>query len=75
MVRTALYQAAHVLMHRGRWSSLRSWALRIAKRRSMKSAKVALARKLAVVMHRMWSDGTEFRWSDVQESDVLNAVA
>ncbi len=64
MVRTALYQAAHVLMHHGRWSSLRSWAMRIAKRRSIKAAKVALARKLAVVMHRMWTDGTNFRWSE-----------
>ena len=70
MVRTALYQAAHVLMHHGRWSSLRSWAMRIAKRRSVKSAKVALARKLAVVMHRMWSDGTDFSWSDAQTPDA-----
>lgn len=68
MVRTALYQAAHVLMHHGRWSSLRSWAMRIAKRRSMKAAKVALARKLAVVMHRMWIDSTDFRWSDAGPS-------
>lgn len=66
MVRTALYQAAHVLLHHGRWSSLRSWAMRIAKRRSVKAAKVALARKLAVVMHRMWSNGTDFRWSDTE---------
>ncbi|MEL6220544.1 MAG: IS110 family transposase [Pseudomonadota bacterium] len=66
MARTALYQAAHVLMHHGRWSSLRSWAMRIAKRRSLKAAKVALARKLAVVMHRMWVDGTDFRWSDTE---------
>lgn len=64
MVRTALYQAANILFHHGRWSALRSWAMRIAKRRSVKSAKVALARKLAVVMHRMWTDGTDFRWSD-----------
>lgn len=64
MVRTALYQAAHVLLHHGRWSSLRSWAMRIVKRCSVKAAKVALARKLAVIMHRMWSDGTDFRWSD-----------
>lgn len=74
MVRTALYQAAHVLLHHGRWSSLRSWAMRIAKRSSAKAAKVALARKLAVVMHRMWSDGTDFRWSDAQASDP-SAVA
>ena len=75
MVRTALYQAAHVLMHHGRWSALRSWAMRIAKRRSVKSAKVALARKLAVVMHRMWSDGTDFRWSDPQTPDAPAAAA
>jgi transposase len=65
LVRTALYQAAHVLLHHGRWSSLRSWAMRIAKRGSVKAAKVALARRLAVVMHRMWVDGTDFRWSTV----------
>ncbi len=37
--------------------------MRIAKRGSVKGAKVALARRLAVVMHRMWTDGTDFRWS------------
>jgi transposase len=75
MVRTALYQAANVLLHHGRWSSLRSWAMRIAKRRSVKAAKVALARKLAVVMHRMWSDGTVFRWSDAHPSDATAVTA
>jgi transposase len=64
MVRTALYQAANVLLHHGRWTSFRSWAMRIAKRGSVKGAKVALARRLAVVVHRMWTDGTDFRWSD-----------
>jgi transposase len=64
MVRTALYQAANVLLHHGKWSSLRSWAMRIAKRGSVKGAKIALARRLAVAMHRMWTDGTDFRWSD-----------
>jgi hypothetical protein len=38
--------------------------MRIARTRGLKRAKVALARKLAVVMHRMWLDGSEFRWSD-----------
>ena len=71
MVRTALYQAAHVLLHHGRWSSLRAWAMRIAKRSSAKAAKVALARKLSVIMHRMWVDGTDFRWS----ADKPSAVA
>jgi len=63
MVRTALYQAAHVLMHHGRWSALRGWAMRIAKRSGAKLAKVALARRLAVVLHRMWINGTNFRWT------------
>jgi transposase len=68
MVRTALYQAANACLHHGRWSSLRSWAMRIARRRSLKAAKVALARKLAVVLHRMWIDGTDFRWSETRPS-------
>jgi hypothetical protein len=41
---------------------LKAWAMKIAKRRGMAKAKVALARRQAVVMHRMWFDGTEFRW-------------
>ena len=74
MVRTALYQAANVLLHHGRWSSLRSWAMRIAKRGSVKGAKVALARRLAVVMHRMWTDGTDFRWSDTSRMTAPTAA-
>jgi hypothetical protein len=45
-----------------KWSWLKSWAMQIAKRRGMKKAKVALARRLAEVLHRMWCDGTTFRW-------------
>lgn len=61
-VRCALYQAAHVMMVRTtKWTPLKAWAMRIAARRGAKRAKVALARKLAVIMHRMWIDGTEFR--------------
>ena len=73
MVRTALYQAAHVLMHHGRWCGLRGWAMRIAKRSGAKLAKVALARKLAVVLHRMWIEGTEFRWT-TREQTVAQAA-
>ena len=63
MVRTALFEAAHVILTRAtRFSTLKAWALRIAKQRGFKRAKVALARKLAVVLHRMWVDGTDFRW-------------
>lgn len=64
MVRTALYEGAHILLTRAvRFSALKRWALEVARRRGMKRAKVALARKLAVILHRMWVDGTTFRWS------------
>jgi transposase len=63
MVRTALYEAANVMLSRPtRFSALKRWAMEVAKRRGLKRAKVALARKLASILHRMWADGTEFRW-------------
>lgn len=65
MVRSALYEAAHVLLTRcARWSALRAWGMRIAKTTGLKRARVAVARKLAVIMHRMWIDGTDFQWGD-----------
>lgn len=64
MVRTALYEAANALLTRSkRPSSLKAWGLAIAKRSCMAKAKVAMARKLAVILHRMWADGTEFNWA------------
>jgi transposase len=63
MVRTALYEAANAVLSRPvRFSGLKRWAMEVAQRRGLKRAKVALARKLACVLHRMWLDGTEFRW-------------
>jgi transposase len=63
LARTALYEAAHSLLVRSRkWSSLRAWGMKIAKNRGMARARVAVARKLAVVLHRMWNDETEFRF-------------
>jgi transposase len=60
-VRTALFEAAHVILTKPvKGSALKSWAMRLAKRAGMKKAKVALARKLAVIMHRMLVDGTTF---------------
>jgi transposase len=60
-VRTALYEAAHVMLVRAvKGSGLKSWAMKLARRAGMKKAKVALARKLAVILHRMWIDGTRF---------------
>jgi transposase len=63
MVRTALYEAANVMLTRtGRFSTLKRWALGVAKRRGMRRAKVALARKLATILHRIWVDGSSFRF-------------
>src|SRR5918995_1710928 len=60
-VRTALYEAANIVLTRPvKGSALKSWAARIAVRAGMRKAKVALARKLAVVLHRMLVDGTPF---------------
>jgi transposase len=60
-VRTALYEAANVILTRPiKGGALKSWAMKIAKRAGTRKAKVALARKLAVVLHRMWVDGTVF---------------
>jgi transposase len=64
MVRTALYEAANVLLARiTRFSKLKRWGMDVAKRRGSKRAKVALARKIAVILHRMWVDGTTYRWA------------
>lgn len=67
MVRTALYEAASVMLTRTvRFSGLKAWAMAVARRRGTKKARVALARKLGVILHRMWVDGTTFRWSTAE---------
>ncbi len=64
MMRVMLYEAAQVMLTRtNKWSWLKAWAMKIARHRGMKKAIVALARRLAVIMHRLWVDGTEFRWT------------
>jgi transposase len=64
MMRVMLYEAAQILLMRAtKWSWLKAWAMQIARRCGLKKAIVALARRLAVIMHRIWVDGTEFRWS------------
>jgi transposase len=64
LTRSYLFEAANVLLTRvERWSSLKAWAIRLAKRSGAKKAKVALARRLAALLHRLWQDGTTFRWT------------
>ena len=75
MVRTALYEAANVLLSRiTRFSKLKRWGMDVAKRRGSKRAKVALARKIGIILHRMWIDGTTYRWAD-GHSERLPALA
>jgi transposase len=64
MMRMYLFEAAGVLLTRvPKWSGLKAWGAKLAKRNGLRKAKVAVARKLAVILHRMWIDGTEFNWS------------
>ena len=63
LLRSHLYEAAQCLLTRvTKWSSLKAWGLKIAKRSSMKKAIIAVSRKLTVIMHRMWLNGSEFQW-------------
>jgi transposase len=64
MMRTVLFEGAQVMLTRTtKWSWLKAWGMKIAQRRGMKRAIVAVARRMAVIMHRMWMDGTDFRWT------------
>src|SRR5262249_2730119 len=68
-VRTALYEAATTLLSRvTRWSSIKNWGMRLTRRSGAKKARVAVARKLAVVMLTMWRAQTPFRWAATEES-------
>lgn len=64
MMRTLLYEAAQTLLTRvTKWSWLKAWSMDVAKRHGQQKAIVALARRLAVIVHRIWSDGTQFSWT------------
>jgi transposase len=65
LARTAPYEAAHSLLVRSRkWSTLRAWGMQVARRRGMARARIAVARKLSTILHRMWIDGSDFRWGE-----------
>ena len=69
-VRSALYVAAHSLVVRSaEWSSLKAWGLRLAKSKGHRRAVTAVARKLAVVLHKMWIDGTDFRHGSTEVTE------
>ena len=59
-----LYEAANALLVRVKaWSPPKAWAARLSRRIGAKKARVALARKLAVILRRIWREGTTFQWS------------
>ena len=61
-VRTLLYEAANVMLTRYRGKlALKDWAFAIARRSTMRKARIALARRLAIIMHAMLRHGTEFK--------------
>src|SRR5207253_767575 len=70
LLRSYLYEAANVLLTRvAKWSALKAWGVRLAKRSGLRKAKVAVPRKLAVILHRMWIEGTEFNWSSKEAAN------
>ena len=67
-MRHLLYESATLVLGRlKRAARLKEWGLQIAERRGIKRARVAVARKLGVILHRMWLDGTDFQWHEVPE--------
>jgi transposase len=73
LAREALFVAAHTLLTRvTRWSALKAWGTAIAKRRGLRRATVAVARKLAMILHRIWADGGEFRWRREEAASAQN---
>ena len=76
MTRVHLVQAAtSLLYHSKKWSSLRAWGMKIAKKRGYHIARIAVARKLAVILHRMWVDECDFRFTVKDTDDAVAAEA
>ena len=76
LARTALYGPRHclgrhsLLIRSTTWSALRAWGINVARRRGMARAHVAVARNLAVILHRLWADDSEFRRGKRAEAAV-----
>lgn len=64
MLRSSLFEAALVVLTGpSRWNPLKAWGIAVARRRGIQKAMVAVARKLAIILHRLWRDDTDFRWT------------
>jgi hypothetical protein len=57
-----------------KWSALRAWGMTVAKHRGMARARVAVARKLVVILHRIWTDGSVFRWGKESQQAATPAL-
>ena len=68
-LRRTLCQAATFMMNRGRSAWLRTWGAQLTQRHGRKIAMVALARRIAVILHLIWVDGTTFQ-SDVAPNPI-----
>lgn len=75
-MRSLLYEAATSLIcHVTRFSPLKSWAMRLAARKGCKKAAVATARKIALVLHCIWVDGTELEWTKKEGKRPVRALS
>lgn len=76
MLRNHLYEAASIILRPStKRNPIKNWGLRVAKRSGLKNARVAVARKLAVTMHRMWLDETEFDWGQQLPEEKIPVAA
>lgn len=74
MTRSHLVQAATVLLLNGRKNSvLRAWGLKISKRKGFCKARIAVARKLAIILHKMWLNERDFCWNAQELADQMPA--
>ena len=64
-----MFEAANVLLTRvQRWTALKAWGIKLARRIGINRARAAVARKMAVLMHKMLVTGTDFRWSKEEDA-------
>lgn len=75
MVRQHLVQAATaLLMHSKKWCPLKAWGVRLAQKQGFSKARVAVARKLAILMHKMWLSGQDFQWQTVPRKELEGLI-
>jgi transposase len=63
MMRAMLYEAAQSIRHSKKWSWLKAWAMQIARRRGKEKGDRGAGPSAPVILHRIWVDGAEFRWT------------